>query len=359
MQRGVLMMVTSDDKEQKATPNYYSVIPATVRYCKNLSPQEKLLYSEITALTNQQGYCWATNNYFADLYEMSKETVSRQISKLSKHGFITIKMIYFEKTKQIKERRIYLSTQDIHKAINNVQHHPIDENVNTPIDENVNTPIDENVNTPIDENVKDNITRSNNKNCNSILSYPIISSLGGRDKKEDEMREDENFTKIDESAEQQKKESPANVTAMHSIRHREASLPRYDYNMVMKLIKSNIEFDYMLMDKTVSENMLEEVCHVITDTICNDYKDRYISMGNERVYAETVRSVFFKLGREDIEYYAENFNRQTKPITKTAAYIRTSLYRNYRTGDHHMTNRVHVDFPQYAEPKIQSKTQQN
>jgi len=73
---------------QNEKPSYYAVIPANVRYCKDLAPQEKLLYAEITALTNKEGYCWATNNYFANLYRLSKETVSRQISKLARLGFV-------------------------------------------------------------------------------------------------------------------------------------------------------------------------------------------------------------------------------------------------------------------------------
>ena len=41
--------------------NYYAVIPATIRYSKDLRPAEKLLYGEITALTNIKGYCYASN----------------------------------------------------------------------------------------------------------------------------------------------------------------------------------------------------------------------------------------------------------------------------------------------------------
>ena len=33
--------------------NYYAIIPATVRYDKELKPAEKLLYSEVTALANK------------------------------------------------------------------------------------------------------------------------------------------------------------------------------------------------------------------------------------------------------------------------------------------------------------------
>lgn len=39
--------------------NYYSVIPATVRYDKRLKFAERLLYGEITALANSNGFCYA------------------------------------------------------------------------------------------------------------------------------------------------------------------------------------------------------------------------------------------------------------------------------------------------------------
>ena len=51
--------------EEKNTPNYFGILPANVRYDKRLKPMEKILYTEITALANKKGYCYATNSYFA------------------------------------------------------------------------------------------------------------------------------------------------------------------------------------------------------------------------------------------------------------------------------------------------------
>ncbi len=87
--------------------SYYSVIPATVRYDKNLKASEKLLYGEITSLTNKKGFCYAKNKYFANLYECTPHTVSRWISHLEKLGYIKIELIR-DKRNEIKERRIYI-----------------------------------------------------------------------------------------------------------------------------------------------------------------------------------------------------------------------------------------------------------
>jgi len=125
--------------------NYFAIIPAPVRYCKDLKANEKLMYGELTALSNDKGFCFASNEYFSNLYDVSKTSISKWISNLEKNGFIKIKMIYEPGTKQIKQRRIYIA----------------------PLLNKTSIPIEEKLNTPIEEKLKDIYILTNNNNINN------------------------------------------------------------------------------------------------------------------------------------------------------------------------------------------------
>ena len=140
-------------------PSYYSVIPAKIRYDKELMANAKLLYGEITALCNDKGICWARNEYFADLYDVSNETISRWISQLNKKKYIKVKMFYKKDSKEIDKRII------------SINQYPIDENVNTYCQENQSNTLLTKTSIGyiqknqggIDKNIKENITSINNK----------------------------------------------------------------------------------------------------------------------------------------------------------------------------------------------------
>lgn len=59
------------NKDVKA--NYYSVVPAEVKYNNELTQRAKLIYGEISSLSNKMGHCFATNNYFAKLYRWTEQ----------------------------------------------------------------------------------------------------------------------------------------------------------------------------------------------------------------------------------------------------------------------------------------------
>ena len=105
------------EKDQKA---YYAVIPANVRYDKRLKANEKLLYGEITALTNERGYCWAGNKYFSDLYGVTPQAVSKWINGLKDCGYISIEYTYKNGTKEIESRIIKLVSTNVSEVSTNV-----------------------------------------------------------------------------------------------------------------------------------------------------------------------------------------------------------------------------------------------
>lgn len=94
------------EEQQKA---YYAIIPANVRYDKDLPPNAKLLYGEITSLCNEKGYCWASNQYFADLYHSSISAVQKWVNALVKKGYINLELVYKEGTKQVLHRKLYIT----------------------------------------------------------------------------------------------------------------------------------------------------------------------------------------------------------------------------------------------------------
>ena len=103
-------------KENKESIGYYSVIPATVLYNKDLKASEKLLYAIITSLACKEGYCFASNKYLAEKLDVNPKTVSSWISDLRDKGFITVELIRNE-NKQILQRRIYIN--DMPYSLNN------------------------------------------------------------------------------------------------------------------------------------------------------------------------------------------------------------------------------------------------
>lgn len=136
-------------------PSYYSILTANVRYDKELKANEKLLFSEITALSNRNGYCHATNKYFAQLYDKNSSTISDWINHLKQRGYLKVVMV--KDGKQIKERRLF--------PISN----PIRENPNTPSKKTVEG-YSEKSEYPIHKNPKENITSINNTSTNKLLA---------------------------------------------------------------------------------------------------------------------------------------------------------------------------------------------
>lgn len=143
---------------------------------------ERLLYGEITALTNRNGYCFATNKYFAELYDVTVETISRWISHLQRLGFIKIEIIKSDKN-EIIERRIFVIDNSSNTFLASTycqkNQYPYRQNNQYPIDEkvkenNINIRIDKFFNYIIHKEGKDaeNLTK-----IQKIELYELLEEL--------------------------------------------------------------------------------------------------------------------------------------------------------------------------------------
>lgn len=94
-------------------PAYYAVIPARVRYA-DITANAKLLYGEVTALSNEKGYCWASNAHFAKLYKVSEKQVSLWFKQLADKKFVEIELI---KNQSGTLRKVYVMEEKVIRVL--------------------------------------------------------------------------------------------------------------------------------------------------------------------------------------------------------------------------------------------------
>ncbi len=78
-------------------------IPKDIWLDENLTWMEKLLLVEIDSLDAEKG-CFASNDYFAKFFQLSKSRISDLIGQLVSKGYITTFLLY--EGKQVKRREI-------------------------------------------------------------------------------------------------------------------------------------------------------------------------------------------------------------------------------------------------------------
>ena len=130
-------------------PSYFAILPAGVRYDKKINSNAKLLYAEITALCQVEGYCWAPDSYFAQLYDVDERTVRRWIESLIGADYLR-RVVLRDANGAIVGRRLYLAEtlpEDPHKLVQD------------PMDKNAHTPMDKNAQRGVGKNVRKNNTR--------------------------------------------------------------------------------------------------------------------------------------------------------------------------------------------------------
>jgi len=127
--------------------------------CFNEWALDKTIKSElgllliISGLCAERGYCFASNEYFSNLFDVDEVTISRKLKKLEKKSYI--KIMYSRNGYRVENREIRLTKMSP----------PINKNVNGSINKNVKY-----------NNTSNNITIINNTSNNNELVFPFDSN---------------------------------------------------------------------------------------------------------------------------------------------------------------------------------------
>lgn len=98
--------------------NYFSILPARVRYDRDLPQGAKLLYSEISSAVSLNMYSCLTNKEFLQFFHSSERTMQRWLDALLKAGFI-YKVTLTDETNQQQRYLFIKKSHAIDFAISN------------------------------------------------------------------------------------------------------------------------------------------------------------------------------------------------------------------------------------------------
>lgn len=86
------------------------IIPFRVIKDNKLTSLENLILIHMISFSkNNDVYCWGTNQYFCDIYKVSRQTISKSINNLVKLGYLRSEYDKFNRKNQ--KRRIFLSDE--------------------------------------------------------------------------------------------------------------------------------------------------------------------------------------------------------------------------------------------------------
>ena len=81
-------------------------IPKEIWCLKNLNITEKIVLSVVGTLSEQDEWCFANNEYFAKLLNLSKGRVSKIINVLVKKGYLETNFSYYTEVQKVEKRKI-------------------------------------------------------------------------------------------------------------------------------------------------------------------------------------------------------------------------------------------------------------
>ena len=183
------------------------------------------------------------------------------------------------------------------------------------------------------------------KRENPVLDNPVL------DNPEQGFPKQENPAQLNTNISNTKKSS-TNTSTTDSIKSYQKEEPNvkkrgkdkmgYDeMNAYREIIKENIEYDILAVKLKPEISMLDEIIHLLTETVCTN-KDSLVIAGD--VYpAAVVKSKLLKLDAGHIEYVIDCMKSNTTEVRNIKKYLLAALFNAPSTMDSYYTARVNHD----------------
>ena len=108
-----------------------------------------------------------------------------------------------------------------------------------------------------------------------------------------------------------------------------------------KLILENIEYDYLIQNRQLDRDRLDELVELMVDTVCS--RRETIRIAGDDYPAEVVKSRFLKLDSSHIEYVLDRMRENTTYVRNIKKYLLAALYNAPATIDSYYTSLVSHD----------------
>ena len=108
-----------------------------------------------------------------------------------------------------------------------------------------------------------------------------------------------------------------------------------------EIIKDNIEYPYLIQDKSVDKGMLDEIVSLMLETVCT--RRKMIRIAGDDYPAELVKSKFMKLNSSHIRFVLDCMHQNTTKIRNIKKYLLAVLFNAPNTIDSYYTALVNHD----------------
>ena len=91
-----------------------------------------------------------------------------------------------------------------------------------------------------------------------------------------------------------------------------------------EIIKDNIEYPYLIQDKSVDKGLLDEIVSLMLETVCT--RRKMIRIAGDDYPAEGVKSRFMKLDSSHVQYVMDCMRENTTYVRNIKKYLLASLF---------------------------------